>query len=258
MVRAEDIPQSFETSGISAEWASGGVLVERLHRGPQFSVEAFSEDGVHTIVCITQKHSDAASFVELGHVAPAELPDSDATRIADHVTKVLNALGVVFGPTHTEIVLTDDGPRLIESHVRMAGDCIPDLVKSALGVDLVAYTVRQVLGERGLREELRTVLAQRRQQPPRFDAIWYAASRMYMDVEGIDVEGACEARSGIIEIKVLTSPGSAVRPLSSSDDRFAYARATGSSAEEAINRAKEAVSQLKLRARLNVQQWQLI
>ena len=54
------------------------------------------------------------------------------------------------GPTHTEIVLTESGPRLIETHLRFGGDSIWDLVTDATGVDLVKNQWRQMIGEKVL------------------------------------------------------------------------------------------------------------
>jgi hypothetical protein len=119
------------------------VLAERFHEGPQYSVEAFSQAAEHAVVAITRKYSDRESMVELGHVLPAPLNDDTQATIRDYVVRMLDALGVEFGPTNTEIVLAADGPRIIETHLRVGGDDIFDLVKDATGVDLVDLQVRQ-------------------------------------------------------------------------------------------------------------------
>ena len=72
--------------------------------------------------------------------------------------RVLDALGVEFGATHTEIVLGDAGPRVIETHIRMGGDEIPALAFDATDVDLADCVVRQTVGEKVL-PEIRAVLA---------------------------------------------------------------------------------------------------
>ncbi|MBX9394350.1 ATP-grasp domain-containing protein [Streptomyces sp. TRM72054] len=63
-------------SGIREGHSGAGVLVERFHEGPQFSVEAFSEHGERQVVAITRKFSDPVTFVEPGHVSPAGLAAS--------------------------------------------------------------------------------------------------------------------------------------------------------------------------------------
>ncbi len=121
-----DLATAFDAADVTGEWTSGGVLVERLHiGGVQVSVEAFSDEGTHEIVCVTQKYSDPFTHVEVGHVLPAEVSADQLTAISTYVRSVLSALEIGFGPTHTELVLTENGPRIIETHTRLAGDCIP-------------------------------------------------------------------------------------------------------------------------------------
>ncbi|MDQ1566305.1 MAG: hypothetical protein QOF96_1185, partial [Actinomycetota bacterium] len=60
----------------------------------------------------------------------------------------LEALGLGFGPAHTEIRLGRRGPVVIEVNPRLAGGRIPTLVLLATGIDLVGATVdAAVLGD---------------------------------------------------------------------------------------------------------------
>ncbi|MFG2836344.1 ATP-grasp domain-containing protein [Streptomyces zaomyceticus] len=232
-------------------FAAAGALVEAFHEGPQFSVEAFSEDGWHEIVCVTRKFSDPETFVELGHVAPAPLSEADSEAITAHVLDVLTALDIGFGPTHTEVVMTARGPRVIETHLRLAGDDIPHLVRDALGVDLFRYTARQALGGTGLLDELREELAEARERPPRHAAIWYSTALAHGVVES--VTGADEARGlpHVDDVRLFFGPGDPLDPVPSSDSRLALARAHGTTPEEAADRAREAVAGISFHSLLH-------
>ena len=143
-----DLDVSFARASAEHEgFRSQGVLAERFFEGPQFSIEGFSEDGEHAFVAITRKYSDPVTLVELGHVMPAPLDDADR-HVIEHYAAGIHALGVCFGPSHTEFVLTAEGPRIIETHVRV-GDMY-SLVPGATGIDLVEMQIRQTLGERVL------------------------------------------------------------------------------------------------------------
>jgi biotin carboxylase len=210
------------------------VLVEEFLTGRQISVESFSEQGEHVVVAVTQKFSDPATFVELGHVIPAELDANTVDAVHRHTARVLSALGVRDGPCHTEFVLTEHGPRTIETHLRLAGDEIPYLAKDATGVDLVQLVVAQTLGETvlpGLRQRLAEPggLAQ---------AIWFGIA----PCEGtlVSVEGAGE------RVVVTAKPGDHVGALSDSGSRPLWARADGPDAATAVARAHEAVAQCRL------------
>ncbi|MFF7989276.1 ATP-grasp domain-containing protein [Kitasatospora xanthocidica] len=244
-----DLDSAFARADLDGEWARGGVLVERLHAGPQFSVEAFSEDGEHQVVCVTRKYSDPETFVELGHVAPAPLPEADHEAIARHVAAVLDALDIRFGPTHTEVVLTADGPRTIETHIRLGGDEIPALVHAALGVDLERHTVRQVLGLPVL-AELRAELAVAAAAEPRHEAVWFARPTALGVLDAVDGLARARAGEGVSEVRPLTEPGAELAPLDSSGARLALARAHGPDARTAVARARAATAELRFRVTL--------
>jgi hypothetical protein len=68
-------------------------------------------------------------------------PRHPALRVAAYARQVLDAVGVVWGPACTEIVLTDAGPRLVEVMARLAG-CYPvELVELVTGQNQVTATV---------------------------------------------------------------------------------------------------------------------
>ena len=161
--------------------------------------------------------------------------------------RVLEALGVEFGATHTEIVLGPAGPRVIETHVRMGGDEIPALAFDATGVDLAEYVVRQTVGEKVL-PEIRAVLAEER--PARYSAIWFVAA----PVAGVlaDIGGLDEARKvkGVTEVQLLVRPGGTIGALESSASRVAYVRAVGETADAAVDAARNAAAHLEFQLRV--------
>jgi biotin carboxylase len=222
------------------------VVVEKFLSGDQYSVECFSEQGEHQVVTITRKYSDPVSLVELGHVMPAPLDPEDAEAIGAHVCRALDALGVEFGPTHTEIVLTTSGPRLIETHLRFGGDSIWDLVTDATGVDLVKNQWRQMIGEKVL-PGIRSTL-QDPDRAPRFEAIWFAAappSGILVEIAGVD-----GPHPDGVTVKWPLPPGTQLNGLQSSHSRLAQARAHADTAAEALALAQQAIERLEIIVRI--------
>ncbi|WP_441246982.1 ATP-grasp domain-containing protein [Kitasatospora sp. McL0602] len=126
---------------------TGQVLVEEYLDGPEYSVETLSDGGRHQIVGITAKQkTPAPAFVETGHVFPAPLPAGDAAAVGELVAAVLDAAGYRFGPAHTELILTQDGPRIVESQARLGGDRIPALIRIATGFDIEGAIFEQLAG----------------------------------------------------------------------------------------------------------------
>jgi biotin carboxylase len=180
-------------------------------------------------------------------VASADLTSNQQEDVRAYVERVLEALDVEFGATHTEIVMSAAGPRVIETHVRMGGDEIPALTFDATGVDLAEFVVMQTVGEKVL-PDIRAVLAEDR--PSRCSAIWFVAAPaagMLADVSGLD-----EARNatGVTEVELLVRPGSTIGALKSSDSRVAYVRAVGETTDVAVAAARKAAAHLEFQLRV--------
>jgi biotin carboxylase len=121
------------------------LLVQELAAGPEFSVETFGRE----VVGITRKHlGKPPFFVEVGHDFPAPLPEETARELTGAALRALDALGLGWGLAHLEIKHTSGGARIIEINPRLAGGFIPELVRLALGVDLVAASVAAAVGDR--------------------------------------------------------------------------------------------------------------
>jgi biotin carboxylase len=247
-----DLERALERAGGSGTGpADAGVLVEEFFDGPQFSVEAFSEHGEHEVVGVTRKYSDPVSFVELGHVSPADLSAEQSRDIETYVKRVLEAIGVRNGPTHTEVVLTGRGPRLIETHVRMGGDRIPDLTLDATGVDIDDCAVRQALGEQvlpGIRAALDAA-----DRPTRASSIWFASVDTAGVLETVIGTDKAAAVPGVTEVSVLAGPGARIGSLVDSESRLVSVRALADTADAALTAAQEAVSHLEFQLRARPQ-----
>jgi biotin carboxylase len=219
---------------------SAEVVVEQFLSGDQYSVEALSELGEHVVVAVTRKYSDPVSLVELGHVMPAPLAPERQEQIHSYVVAALDALGVESGPTHTEIVLTESGPRIIETHLRVGGDEIWNMVTDATGVDLVEYQLRQCVGEKVL-PDVRAALAAP-VRAPRAEAIWFAGAPAAGTL--VEITGAEGPHAEGVQLDLLGTAGRTLGGLQSSDSRLAQARAHADTAEQALALAREAIGRL--------------
>ena len=71
----------------------------------------------------------------------------------DYVQKALDALGVRWGAAHTEIMLTQNGPRLIESGSRMCGGPVVGFAREATGSSQADQLVEIYVDGKVQREE---------------------------------------------------------------------------------------------------------
>lgn len=143
-----------EQLGIAIERALGWspsktVMLEQFIEGREFSVEVISFEGKHYVVQITDKVTTGPPyFVELAHHQPANLTTKQWNDIKELTIKMLDALKVEYGASHTEIKMNDSGiPYVIEVGVRMGGDFIQsDLVRLSTDYDLVCGVLEVATG----------------------------------------------------------------------------------------------------------------
>ncbi|MFJ1868153.1 ATP-grasp domain-containing protein [Streptomyces sp. NPDC088097] len=212
-------------------------LMESYLDGPEFSVEAFSFAGRHVVVAVTEKLVDDSHFAELGHALPARLAPEAHARITSAVTGFLDAMGVADGPSHTELRLGSRGPAVIESHNRVGGGHINELVEAAYGIDLIGYGVAWPMG-----------LVEALPEPPAARA--GACTRFVLRDPGTvtAVSGVEEiaARADVLAVEVSVRPGDPVRPLRDNWDRLGFAAVTAADTDAAIALCERLTGEIRI------------
>jgi biotin carboxylase len=214
-------------------------LMEEYLDGPEVSVESLSFDGRHVVVAVTDKEAFGGSgFVEIGLSQPSGCEAETLREVTRLVTDFLDAVGLRNGPAHTEVRLTSRGPRIIESHNRIGGYAVNEMVETAYGVDMERYT----LGTRfGLVEPLTASPEPRGGSALR--AITPEPGRV-VEVSGVD---AVRADPAFVSLHLKVRPGDVVAPLTWNEDISGYLVARGATAAEAIANCKRLVEAINVR-----------
>lgn len=111
------------------------VLVEECVIGEEISVDSVVQDGKVIPLFIARKVVGYPPYAEeIGHYVDAADPLLNDPSLLQAIQDTHTALGFQDGWTHTEFMLTDDGPRLIEVNGRLGGDMIPYLGMLATGI----------------------------------------------------------------------------------------------------------------------------
>ena len=126
----------------SAEDRYGGsndtVLVQQFLAGVEHYVNTVSRHGEHRIVEVWRyRKRQVDGHVVYDYDDLLSLEEDGAREVARYGLEVLDALGIVNGAAHTEIMLTPDGPRLIECGARLGGGQVPQLLRRCVGSDQV-------------------------------------------------------------------------------------------------------------------------
>lgn len=109
--------------------ANEQLLVQELLRGTQLFCDSVSWGGIHHV---SEVWRDTKIRIE-GNLAYdfEELLDyrgEQQDQVVAYVKAVLDALGISYGPAHTEVMLTQDGPVLVESGARLHGSIRDDVI----------------------------------------------------------------------------------------------------------------------------------
>jgi biotin carboxylase len=240
--RQEDIEPGLSRAVGTGRYGGRSVLAEPLLTGSELTVEAFSENGAHRVLAVTEKIRTDEWFVDIAHVTPARLAESDRKLVVEFVLSALDALGVEDGATHTEVILTGSGPKMIETHTRCAGDDIPLLIKDTIGIDPYELVARQTVGERVL-PDVDAALAE---PPVGAAAVWFGAPRAegtVVEITGVD-EAMADPR--VRDLTVAARAGDHVNGIDLTDNfsRIVHCRAVGADPESAVAAAREAVARV--------------
>lgn len=112
------------------------VLVQERLVGTEFYVNTVSHAGTHRVAEIWRytKRPGPGGGPIYDYEEPVDRGSALARQLREFVFAVLDALGIRSSAAHTELMLTDRGPVLIEAGARLGGATLPDVVAKFCGV----------------------------------------------------------------------------------------------------------------------------
>lgn len=123
------------------------VLVQSFLDGQEYVVNTVSLNGQHHLTDIWQCHKqrvEGAGFVPGCEVLLTS--DGDIQKqLRDYAFKALDALQFLQGPAHFEIMLTSNGPAIIEVGARIQGGVNPDVHMTCMGTSQLVKSVDSYL-----------------------------------------------------------------------------------------------------------------
>ncbi|MEU7603176.1 ATP-grasp domain-containing protein [Streptomyces sp. NPDC041003] len=205
------------------------LLVEEYLEGPELTVEAHSRAGRHRILGWARRltapaapHPAATGLAATGHGLPVALAPRTGEAVRALVRAVLDLARHRDGPSHTGVVLTPYGPRLVEAHARPGPEEFAGLLRLAHGTDVLGLALAAGLGlpEPARVPRPRTAHAGLRYvdfPPGRLDGVRAALA-------------AARAVPGVARVQLEIPPGALVRRAPTGALHHAYVLATGPTA----------------------------
>lgn len=136
------------------------LLLQEYVSGPEYIVNTVSFDAHHFIESffVYEKRDlldEGLIFENYSLISASDSPQ--ANEIFAYTLAVLDALGLKYGAAHSEIILTEEGPVLVECNARPHGHSLPiDLMTECLGQTQVELTTLAYTNPTAFLERIKT------------------------------------------------------------------------------------------------------
>ncbi|MGY0024889.1 ATP-grasp domain-containing protein [Streptomyces sp. cg35] len=122
------------------------AVVQKYLVGTEYIVNTVAVDGVQKVsdVWLSEKTAGPDGAPLYDHQQPLPMHDPRVPELVDYVVSAVAALGITDGAAHSEVMLTADGPVLIETGARLMGAVLPDVLERYSGtshVELLALAL---------------------------------------------------------------------------------------------------------------------
>lgn len=130
------------------------VLAQSFLEGTEYIVDSVSSEG-HRFTCGVWRYEKRISngrplYDRDVLVDPA---NSEVAMLIDYAERALDALGVLHGPAHVEVMMTEKGPALVEVGARLNGNMNQTFHQQCLGTDQASIAALAALHPDKFRED---------------------------------------------------------------------------------------------------------
>jgi biotin carboxylase len=241
---AEELERDLDA--VLAESETGAAMLEEFVEGIELNGIVVARDGEPALVTLSDRLRPPGVGFGVGwiHVYPPSIDDAqlrEAGRIACASTR---SLGLRDGIAFPQLIAAEDGRVVVvEVAARIPGGQMADLVRHAVGVDLVEVAVRQALGEPVPDE----VALPRFSQPLAIRFLTAEPGPLPTGrVASIGDLDPVLAADGVVQADTYLEVGETIRPVRRDGDRRGYVIAVADSGAEALRRAEAAAALLEV------------
>jgi biotin carboxylase len=227
-----------------AESASGEAIVESFVDGTEMNGIVVARDGEAALLTLSDRLRPPGVGFGVGwiHVYPASIY-GDQLALAERVAaQAVHALGLRDGIAFPQLIASPDGGVVVvEVAARIPGGQMADLVRHAVGVDLVEVALRQALGDPVPDD----VALPRFSQP--LAIRFLTAEPGPLPAGTVTAIGSLEpvlAAEGVVQADTYLQVGETIRPVRLDGDRRGYVIAVADTNVQALARAEAAAKLL--------------
>jgi hypothetical protein len=219
-----------------------GIIVERmLEKAPgtvEASVEMVVQNGAVKFAMVSDTHGVGLKGELAGGsmTFPSQMTQQVQDALVAASVKALAIVGLRDGNARVDIMMTPDGPKVIEINPFLGGAAIYTAIKLVTGISLVEWGIRALLGLSLPKMPAFTTIVDYR----------FAASQVSGEVVAIDGVDKAKAVPGVKHVQVLVGPGDTVAaPIENGFEEWAEVMGTGATFAQAQKASVEALSKIK-------------
>ena len=235
-----DLPEAITES------PTGEALLEGFVDGIELNGIVIARGGEPASITLSDRLRPPGIGFGVGwiHVYPPSIPP-EQLRLAEEVAvQSVRALGLRDAIAFPQLIASPDGNvAVVEVAARIPGGQMADLVRHAVGVDLVDVALRQALGE-DVPDE---VALPRFTQP--LAIRFFTAQPGPLPTGRVTRIGSLDAvlaSEGVVQADTYLQVGETIRPVRRDGDRRGYVIAVADTWEEALSRAETAATKLRV------------
>ena len=220
------------------------LLVEQFLEGQQISTEALFIDGVGYPIGFSDRNYEFLDtyypfIIENGGDMPTSLSLNDKNMVAKTAIDAGFALGVVNGVVKGDMVLTKDGPKVIEIATRLSGGWFSsDQIPLNSGVNIVEFAIKIALNIKFDPNEI---------IPKQDDGV---AIRYFFPKEGkifgIENLNVTKNKKYIHKFQLFVKEGDVIEKITDHTKRAGYVITTGKNKNQAVERANDIINSIKI------------
>lgn len=218
-------PEEYRLLGVAPEVnMQTDYIVEEYLDGHEVSADALVHEGKVTVIGIEdQIRMQSPYFLQIAARLPYACKPGERRVIRDLVSQTVKALGIHDSATHTEIMFTSKGPKIVEIGCRAGGDNLLDSLWRVTGVNMMYEVIQIALGmPRRYRIRTRTHMAMRYFLPEKGGI-----------VTAIAIAPGLKEAPFMSELAIEVRPGDRVAPPPDSFESMGYLSVQGTTPDEA-------------------------
>jgi len=192
--------------------ANHAALAQSYLEGTEYVVDTVSSRGQRRICGVWEYEKETGEGGRPLYDRDVLLDPDDAPvpQLIDYVDTVLEALGICHGPAHAEVIMTPDGPTLVEIAARLNGNLDPGFHDRCLDANQVDLTALAYARPDDFRKRFGNTVYSRL----RHGAVYNTRTRSAGVVTGVDaaVVARIAALPTVHQVKTRLSRGRRIRP----------------------------------------------